>query len=468
MAHSQPRSQMVLVLFGVITVSLVASFGPLGTDRIVHAQKTVPCVANPAWFTNPSPPDGNNFRDVGTINCDFHQWAQQMFLWLTLPSNPKDPRSPLNFEVMAYPDDLFTKSGNGPTMAYPGRRLTRQPVKLLARTEKSNENLDPDAVFQSGPGRKILVDQKGQFIYYSSYLDKDYWNFIVTQQLYKLANLQNVPPTTNFPINSLEVKASWRVAALLDKKGKPTQTFIPDAGKRFYTTTAKISPVRLQNGKLVEDKMPSHQISATVALVGLHVVGIVKGHPEFIWGTFEHLDNAPDFSAVPAGATNPQTNAPWSFYKAGTAAAFCNQFDSANPLVPVSVVRVTPWGGGSEPNQINQINIQSLDASVQQALRKIRPVWANYEEAGATWTGGTIPLNNGAPANLLRGSVALANTSMETFQQDASCFSCHNSGRHAVAVGDSAQIVGGKDINLSHFVVNYQASQQAKAAQTKQ
>ena len=32
-------------------------------------------------------------------------------------------------------------------MAYPGRVLnTRQPVELLARTEKSNENLDPDAV----------------------------------------------------------------------------------------------------------------------------------------------------------------------------------------------------------------------------------------------------------------------------------------------------------------------------------
>jgi mono/diheme cytochrome c family protein len=465
MTQFQKRPQMVLVLLGVITIALVASFGPVGADKTVHAQKTSPCVANPAWFTSPSPPDGNNFpQGTALTNCDFHQWAEQMFLWLTLPSNPKDPRSPRNFEVMAYPDDLFTKSGTGPTMGYPGRGLNiRQPVKLLARTEKSNENLDPDAVFQSGPGRKILVDQKGQFVYYSSYLDKDFWNFIVKQQLYKLANLQNVPSTTDFPINTLELKASWRIAALLDKNGKPTQTFIADAAKRFYTTTAKISPVRLQDGKLIEDKVPSHQMLATVALVGLHVVGIVKGHPEFIWATFEHLDNAPDYSATPAGATNPQTNGPWSFYKSGTAAAFCNQFDSANPLLPVSVLRVTPWGGGSEPNQQNQTNIQSLNASVQQALRKIRPVWANYELAGATWTGGTIPLNNGAPANLQRGSIALANTSMETFQQNATCFACHNSGRHAVAVGDSAQIIGGKILNLSHFVVNYQASQQAKA-----
>jgi mono/diheme cytochrome c family protein len=462
MMQFQKRPQMVLVLFGVITIALVASFAPVGADKIVHAQKTVPCVANPVWFTSPSPPDGNNFPN--TTNCDFHQWAEQTFLWLTLPSNPRNPRSPLNFEVMAYPDDLFTKAGTGPTMAYPGRKLnTGQPVTLKARTEKSNESIDPDAIFQSGPGRKILVDQKGQFVYYSSYLDKDYWDSIVNQQLYKLANLQSIDSSTNFPINTLELKASWRVAALLDKKGKPTKVFIPDAGKRFYTTTAKISPLRQQDGKLIEDKIPSHQILATVALVGLHVVGIVKGHPEFIWATFEQLDNAPDFSATPAGATNPLTNGRWSFYKAGTATAFCNQFDSANPLVPVSVLRVTPWGGGSEPNQQNQTNIQSLNAGVQQALRKIRPVWANYELAGAVWTTGSVPLNNGAPANVQRGSTALANTSMETFQQNANCFACHNSGRHAVAVGESAVIIGGKNLNLSHFVVNYQASQQVKA-----
>src|SRR4051794_11269786 len=26
----------------------------------------------------------------------------------------------------------------------------------------------------------------------------------------------------------------------------------------------------------------------TVALTGMHVVGVVKNHPEFIWATFEH------------------------------------------------------------------------------------------------------------------------------------------------------------------------------------
>ena len=33
--------------------------------------------------------------------------------------------------------------------------------------------------------------------------------------------------------------------------------------------------------------------NADLALVGMHVVGSVKDHPEMIWATFEHVDNGP-------------------------------------------------------------------------------------------------------------------------------------------------------------------------------
>ena len=35
-----------------------------------------------------------------------------------------------------------------------------------------------------------------------------------------------------------------------------------------------------------------------MAMVGLHVVGSVKGHPEMVWATFEHIDNAPQNNYV--------------------------------------------------------------------------------------------------------------------------------------------------------------------------
>ena len=55
-----------------------------------------PCLAKNTWFPHsmtPRPNDGGNF----VINCDFHQWAWQMFLWLTQVTGPNGE---LRFEAM--------------------------------------------------------------------------------------------------------------------------------------------------------------------------------------------------------------------------------------------------------------------------------------------------------------------------------------------------------------------------------
>jgi hypothetical protein len=309
-------------------------------------------------------------------------------------------------------------------------------------------------IFQAGAGHEILVDQARQVVYYSNYLDQNYWDFVVNNHLYDLDTLQ-AGPDTDFPVNAIELKASWRVAGLLDE---PTETFIPDASERFHTMTANIPRVSVKGDTISENK-DSLRL-ATMALVGLHVVGVVAHHPEFIWASFEHVDNAPDSLATPTGGTNSQTNEPWSFYAAQTPSGGCNQFDDATPMDPASICRNNPWGGGSPENQQN---IQSLNASVHEALRQVRPLWANYKLVGGVWTTGEIPGPNGAPASIQRGSTDLANTSMETFQQGANCFACHNGGTKVVDVGvESAVIVAAKHINLSHFVVNYQAALLAK------
>jgi hypothetical protein len=417
-------------------------------------------MAEESWFPVAARPPADSFPN--SRNCDFHQWAWQMFLWLTQPSDPSDANSPLNFAILAYPQDLFTDSGTGPTGGYPGREIDGgQPQNLLARVGKSRQTVDPTDVFQAGPGNKILIDQKGWVVYYSVSLDRNYWDFIVENQLYLLDNLRGASPETDFPNNVLELKASWRVAEILDEEtGAVTQTIIPRASDNFFTTTAMISPVELKDGTVQENPDPAARQLATIALVGMHVTGIVGHHPEFIWATFEHLDNAPDCESTPTAGTNSATNRPWSLYRADTPANGNNQFDENNPLTSISVCRQHPWGGGSEENQVN---IKSLNASVREQLELLRPLWANYELVGGVWTTGddAIPLNYGAPDSIQLGSLELANTSMETFTQDDNCFACHNSGRHIVAVGDSPQTIGRKHLNLSHFVVNYQATQQA-------
>lgn len=425
------------------------------------------CAADPTWITDPSEADATGFN--ATSNCSFHQWAYQNFLWLTSP----DAAAPgdLVFESFANPNDLF-KPG-GPTGPYPGRAADA-PIRFLARVEKSQTTVDVEDIFQAGPGGKILVDQNGEVVYYSNHINKAYWDFIVDHQFYELANLQNADPALDFPTSnsipddhslSLELKVSWRVAV------KNGEVLIDKAAERFFTLDATIPEVTVnEQGRIVE----GDEISATMAMVGMHVTGIVKGHPEFIWGTFEHIDNAPDCaddSAQPA-ADGPGPTGPWSFYKPGTPTGQSNMFDMNNPLGVVNVCLVHPEGGGSDDNK-NAVT--TLNANVR-AEETDGSLWTQYELGGAVWTNGDVPVNNGAfppdaPEGATQlGSLDLANTTMETFTQNDNCFACHNGGGHEVVVqmgdgSEKATEVNPKNINLSHYVVNYQAVQQAKADQ---
>ena len=89
-----------------------------------------------------------------------------------------------------------------------------------------------------------------------------------------------------------------------------------------FTTKALIHPLTCQGGgnicmggAVVIDRTKAE--SVTVALIGLHVVGVVEDHPEFVWATFEHEDNAPDRLDVERGALASA----YTFYRPGCAPA---------------------------------------------------------------------------------------------------------------------------------------------------
>jgi len=193
-------------------------------------------------------------------------------------------------------------------------------------------------------------------------------------------------------------------------------------------------------------------IPATVALVGMHVVGLVQGHPEFIWSTFEHVDNAPDIASTPTA--DPGPSGPWSFYTPGTdcKTGACNQRPTQTPppTPPYSatdVCLVVPQGGGSDTNIANII---SLNKSVHDQLQD--PVLKNYKLGGGLWTNqGELPPS---PDNQ-KGSVQLANTTLETFfqgppPQDATqlnCFDCHSESPPPGATWTNAL-----ELNFSHLM----------------
>ena len=447
------RSPALAGAFAITVLLLAGCRGPVGSPSEQPAGALVAsdadCRADKAWIESPSQPDGSNF--VPNSNCSFHQWSYQTFLWL-VSKGPKGAGA-LVFEGFANPKDLFKAGRPG---SYPGRAVGDSP-RMLARMAKTSTAADIEDIFQAGPGNKALIDQKGNVVYYANHLDQHYWDFAVANRLYDLEVLQKIERGLDFPVDALELKSSWRIA---QKNG---EVIIADAEKRYFVVSTQVPKVEPnEKGILVEDW--NHMIDARMALIGMHVTGIVKGHPEFIWATFEHVDNAPDCADIPPEKAKGRS---WNLYDGKATRATANQFNVGDPMAVVNVCRTHPDGGGSDDNRSA---IQTLNASVQVLLGD--SLWSNYTLGGAVWTSGQVPVSNGeftpaqidaAPAGkkpTQLGSLDLANTTMETFTQDDNCFACHNGGAHEVVVGGKASEINAKNINLSHFVVNYQATQQ--------
>src|SRR5262249_31419296 len=136
-----------------------------------------------------------------------------------------------------------------------------------------------------------------------------------TTWLYLLKNLTpkenaqfgvQMPMTTTNPTNtlgSIMVKAAWRIKT--DK----------DDASRYYATAAQIY-----------NSQTKTCAPATVLLVGLHIAHKVDPFTEWVWSTFEQVDNVPpdsDISPKPApppngysfnnGADKPKTTGGYSY-----------------------------------------------------------------------------------------------------------------------------------------------------------
>lgn len=407
---------LALVSVPILAASLRGREAPAPQPQPVEQQAA--CTAPAAWF--PSTPQPMNFQV--SDNCSFHQWAWQEFLWLTQGSGAGGAGQP-NFLGFAFPADLFV--ANPPP--YPGRSTTGDLLDLVPRDRKDDETIEVDEISQAETSN-ILIDAAGRPVYYIQMIDSTWYNFAVRNGYNVLANRLAAPDKQNFPTagpGAIELKTSWRVAQV------GNTVLITNAAQRFITLRANIAPVTVSGGKFVVDS--ANPVPAVMALVGMHVVGTVPNHPEFIWATFEHVDNAPVCANTPAGTNNPATGQPWSFYTGNgnckTSFGPCNKGQGVSPasLTPTPVCQLNAWGDTSATSP-NAQNIQAINASVAAQLSGSRALLRNYMLVGGQWTfPGGLPAitQKGQPTNI-RGSSKLANTSMESFTQLTSCFGCHN------------------------------------------
>lgn len=426
-------------------------------ETIYSEEKSTECVAPAAWFEmvnntrkTPAPNEGPTsvFANNATVtNCNFHQWSWQKFLWLTNEVNGRP----------FFIDNLIQVSSIG-------KKLEQNTGIILTDTAQASSSTDilKTPVFPSGVPASTTV-------YYSIFMDK-----LMYATMLKYGPLAQKDPAKikdiTFPVGSLELKTSWIKA-----------TALKDAST-FFITDGVIDGVKTK-----------------VALLGMHVVGVVENHPEFVWATFEHENLAPAYDWSKA---TPTTDAPvtstvdYPFFNK-TSTATVKNITSGNNIytdvfsvykygVPVQKVtkgsaNVQVFMSTSQPGFENFNNIKIINESVKKQLGGI---WNNYFYNGSIWinTEGYVGtqaqaellnglgsgLSNSNPGKLTRGSVAAYNITMETYVQVGfgkpssihattvdnlvNCFSCHNTNHIYNKV--TKQVVV-SPLNISHVFSGY-------------
>ena len=353
-------------------------------------------------------------------NLAFHRVSWQYFLWLTEEVNGE-----IRFET------LFNDSAIDPHYK-PAKKHTLKGVR------------------QAG-SNSILVDGNGRAVYTTMMINNTYRQFCIDHKLYTVEGMQGVDPSLDFPNHALSLKASWRIVG----EGEDTS--------RFYTQKATLEKLINKDGQITFSKTEKLK-DITVALIGLHIAVTVKGHPEFVWATFEHVDNSPVMQ--PGQKMNePVSDKNYTFYKAGTIAGDCNAKnesvlrldENSQTLTPISQVALQYKNGGG--SDTNQRNIESLNKAVHKLLGD-KSVWKNYKEVGAVWFNQVDGLNPGWTPNvdpsLLTGSTKLSNSTIETFTQavksENECFSCHNT-MAVTFKADGLPSLAAKNVNTSHILL---------------
>ncbi len=300
-------------------------------------------------------------------------------------------------EEIFYPDGRVPPSWNTNGTTVPAQcRGSNRPL-LLARTTKipgNSANQTVESASREAVGG-TLTDQHGQLAYFEVRMNQAIFDNIVAKQYYNIQG-QNKATSIQFPNNVMEVKAAWRILTAADSA----------VAKRYMRQTAWIySPA--------SGSTPARCVSSEVGLVGMHITQKTASRPQWVWATFEHVDNVPPFRS-----NNAVLPIPYSFNNPKCPVTQCvpNKSTEKNGKpsgVPTQVTRVVNIGTAAQA--ANPIWQKDLAAAVAGSA------YQYYQLIDVQWpqTPSTLPTGNPTPG-------LLANTTMETYNgSTSSCVNCH-------------------------------------------
>ena len=440
------------IILGSATCAIVSCNNGTGPGKDVTVTPGPACNCDSTWFPHsqtPAPAEGNGspFDTSSTTNCIFHQWSWQKFLWLTKPMSDGKP---------LFEDSLIEVDNH---------MIPVPPVSNVHLILEDSTQAGSAGILRSNTG--LSADKSSHTVFYAIYVNDVLHNAASSLKNRMLKDHKLLNNSYTFPVGSLEVKTSW-----IDVNALPDNEV-----KNYHTADAVIMP----GSKKLK-----------VALLGMHVVGVVKNHPEFIWATFEHKEMAPVYNwkgtttqDLPVTSTDEKL-----FFKKGDTSTWQNlEWNASAPPKPENVFTVYRYGvprtAGDSAMAVSQtepVNLDNIEGLNKCVAANLKDVWQNYFYNGSLWINmdGLSPkqqadtlvnlgytVGSATPGSIARGSVAAFNITMETFAQDfdnlsltkmnasslTNCLSCHSSPASIIIAKDTFNAVS--PLYLSHIFRSY-------------
>jgi hypothetical protein len=383
LAHATSQGPPAVTLSPNAPADLSAQ--PTQADAVTFAWQWFAAVNWPALPNARGVPDASRrIGQPGTVV--WHTWKQPEEVFLPDGAAPPD----WNTYPGVSPSICTGTAGTGPQT---GDLILSRTSKVAADANGNNAlELSTEVIGGS------LTDQHGNLARYEVRFNKTEFDTIVQNRFYNVEG-QDAARVIQMPAGVMEAKASWRIIG--DTEPAAVQARFVRRGAWIYTPPA--------------GPQPATCVKATVGLTGLHITRKTATRPQWIWATFEHVDNVP-----PTGPNPPKRTLPYSFNNPLCSVSQCqpNQSveDGRPASTPTQVTRVVNIGAAAA--QANQAWQAALAKSVTGSPFQF------YQLVDVQWpqTPSQRPVGNPTPG-------LLANTTMETYVEDSSCIQCHYTAR---------------------------------------
>ena len=292
-----------------------------------------------------------------------------------------------------------------------------------------------------GESTNPLVAQNRTYTRYEIRVNEPEYDAVASAGWSEGRNLPDEIHPANLPVGSIAIKAAWRLMTDADTPAVRARYYVVENAE-VVDVAASLAAKRIVCAKV------------DVGLVGFHIMIKTRYRPQWLWSTFEQVDNVPPAGTEDAREPDAKdAGAPYSYYDPRRPNADLPKVGSPE-MRPVSATN--PPSADPEPMQVTRRHpVHASTMAMNRAywaLPGIKgTVWEHYMLVASQWPtapnppgpgndGGFFPgltVDRDTPSEnyqstdpATQGQENLVNTTLETYLQDgaSSCMACHNVG----------------------------------------